>query len=617
MSDTLTGQVKKSWKFLLVLAIVGGLFGAFPHIAARVVAGVDWQGVAPELTGDGLFYMTRASKAIHGEITGNPYYVTPYNNPSPSFSAIDLVQGIPYAFLSPFWAATLNTFLWNGMFALMLGILLLRLGFSRRMIIFSWLIIALSMFKYMLRVGHTQIMFPYFLLFFILLLETWRKDRLGVAGKYDPVWLGLCAGLTTYLYTFLFQVVVVSLAVGVAAAFILRRKKLVRFFIVAIGTMVAVAIPYLFYLHGVTTFPAFGETMNLFAGVRSHFPSPQVYFYGRWLLLLVAWALLLWLMEVRMARKKTEVVSGETETPSLEDTVLTMAMVSLGTFGVMLENVIIGVDISGPPHANFFVLLLVPLGLVLFTGRSVRGLFEKGFYVQKVLLLICILIVAREVWSTLPPQFPEPYLQSSFYRPDSESPIVKKPAGNPQYIMPVLEAIRSLPGAQVIAAPEPLNAYIPLYTGQHLLFIPDGGLFSTTHTNESVDRLFTSKLGQILTREEVARAYDWVEAPNNELVGRDKLARKLCTMILRSPACSTLVVAHPYRGDGVINESAWFEYYQTKVRPNVLKYLHRFNVSQVVIDRRLSIPEILRGQTPWHQDQYYAIYDITSLYTQK
>ena len=682
-------EMKKSWKFLVVLAILGGLYGAFPHIAARVIAGSSWQGVAPELTGDSLFYMTRAYRAIHGDIMGNPHYLTPYKNPSPSLTLVDSIEGIPYAFLPPFWAAALDTFLWNAIFALLLGILLLRLGFSRSMIILAWFIIATSMFRYMLRVGHTQIMFPYFLVFFILLLEAWRKDRVKTTGKHDALLLGLCAGLTPYLYTFLFQSVAVSLAVGVALAFLLRRRQLMRSFALSIGVMIAIATPNLFYLVGIMNFPGFGEAMNLMDGVRSHVPPPQIYFFGRWLLLLVAWSLALWLREarverkkadagkeeaaepslkdrvftisvlslvafgvtlesiitgfdifdpgyaswlvllllvlwsfplwlreVRVARKKADVGKEEAAEPSLEDAVFTISMLSLGAFGVMMQMVITGIDIHTVGHINFFVLPLLLLGLVLFIGRSVRALFEKGFYAQKALLLLFLLVVAREIWSTIPPQFPHPYLNPSFYRSDSAGPqYVLRPAGNPQYIMPALQALRSLSGTQVIAAPEPLNAYIPLYTGQYVLFsYTDGGIYGAPDIVEIADRLFTSKLRQPLTRESVAEAYSHVEeVPNSLIAGRNELVRKLCAMVSRSPSCSTLVVAWPYSGDEEIDHPALFVYYQNIVRPNVVKYLLRFNVSQLVIDRRLPTPELLRGETPWYSDPYYAIYDVTQI----
>ena len=160
----MSGQIKKSWEFLLVLAILGGLFGAHPYILARIVAGDAWQGVVPELASDNLYYMIRADRAVHGEVMGNPYYATTYDAPSPSFSFADGITGIPYAFLSPFWAAVWNAFLWNALFWLLLGVILTSFDYSRSVIVVSCFVVASSIFEYMIRVTNMQTIFPFFLL---------------------------------------------------------------------------------------------------------------------------------------------------------------------------------------------------------------------------------------------------------------------------------------------------------------------------------------------------------------------------------------------------------------------------------------------------------------------
>ncbi|OGZ06573.1 MAG: hypothetical protein A2942_00255 [Candidatus Lloydbacteria bacterium RIFCSPLOWO2_01_FULL_50_20] len=599
-------EVKKSWKFLIVLAIIGGLFGAHPYIVARVVAGDAWQGVVPEFWGDSLNYMTRANAAIHGKIiTGNPHYETIYDAPSPSFSAADGITGIPYAFLSPMAATVWNAFLWNVLFWLLVGVILIYLGYSRSMVIVFCFVVASSTFGYMLRVTNMQTIFPFFLLFFILLLLAWHRDRLKTEPKYSYVFLGFFAGIMTYLYTFLFQIVAVSLVVGALLALTLGRMRLARSLLASIAIMTAIAIPYVVYFYGIRDFPAFGDTMNYFFAVRSHFPSPGVYFYGRWLVLLFVWSFLLW--QARKWTRKSTAVPGEATTgPSLEDVVLTVATISLGILGVMLENIITGVDLAGIGHANYFGRLLLSLGLVLLIWPTMRVFSEKGAYVRKALLLLCVLVIAVKVFVMLPGEFPI----ADRYRVNSAGPQFVRPTGNLQYIRPVLSALGSLPETHVVAAPDLLVGYIPLYTKQHVLY-GGGGIFGVS-TIENTERRLTSKLGESLTPEDVIKASDDSGGGgDSEVMGRNKLARRLCTMLVRSPSCATLIVARIYHTEGLVAPSAWFDYYQKAIRPNVVKYLRRFNVSQVVIDRRLPLPEFLREQTPWYSDQYYAIYDIT------
>ncbi len=601
--------MKKSWKFLIILVIIGGLFGAHPYIVARVVAGDAWQGVVPEFSGDSLNYMTRANAAIHGKIvTGNPHYASIYDAPSPSFSVADGITGIPYAFLSPMAAAVWNAFIWNALFWLLVGVILLCLGYSRSMVIVSCFVVASSIFGYMIRVTNMQTIFPFFLLFFILLFIAWQRDRLNTEAKYEPIFLGLFAGITPYLQTFLFQIVTTSLFVGVALALILGRMRLAYSFIVSIVMMIALAIPYFFYYYGISDFPAFGDVMNYFFAVRSHFPSPEVYFYGRWLVLLFIWSFLLWRREKR-ATERTMVLRESTTRFSVEEVILTVATISLGILGVMFENIITGVDLAGIGHANYFGRLLLSLGLVLLVRPTIRiWSGSRVGNVQKLLLLLCALIVAIKVFVMLPGEFPT----TALYRVNSAGPQFARPTGNLQYIRPTLAALESLPETSVVTAPDLLVAYIPLYTKQHVLF-GGGGIFSVS-TTENTERRLTAKLGESLTPEDVTKAYDDSGAvADSEVMGRNKLARRLCTMIFHSPSCATLIVARIYNTDDLIDQSAWFDYYQKAVRPNVVKYLRRFNVSQVVIDHRLPTPEFLFNQTPWYSDQYYAIYDIRQI----
>lgn len=602
-------QAKKFWKFLLVLAVLGGLFGAHPYVVARIVAGDSWQGVVPELTGDSLFYMTRANATIRGVMIGNPYYATTYDAPSPSFSIADSIAGIPYSFLSPFGSAVWNVFLWNAVFAFLLGILLLWLGYSRSVVIVSWLIVVSTIFHYMLRATFNQMVFPYFLLFFILLLWTLHRDRTQKAGKRDALFLGLCAGLAPYFYTFLFQVIAATLFVGIALALFLRRVQLARSLVISVVIMMGLAIPYLIYFNGIRDFTVFGETMNFLLGVRSHFPSPMVYFHGRWLAALLAWCLLLWFVYTRGVGKRIVV---ETPRYTAEDIVLTIGIISLGVFGVMMQNVITGFDIQTVSHANYFINLLLPLGLVLLIWPTIQVLVSWGgatrYKILPPLLIFCVLVVATRVFTTIPGSFPA----YSLYHPDSAGPQYVRPAGNPQYTMPVLTALQSLSDAQVIVAPEPLNGYIPLYTRHHVLFSIFGGAYFTG-TTQSVERYFASKLGQPLVQSEWAEAYYDSVGTVSDVVMRNRVAREFCVAVSRSPSCERLIVARPFIDDEVIPSSVWFDYYQTTVKLNVVKYLHRFDVQQVVIDRRLPTPEFLRAQTPWYGDRYFAIYDITRL----
>jgi hypothetical protein len=611
MMDTLTARAKKSWKFLIILAILGGLYGSYPYIAARVVAGGSWQGVVPKFSGDAMAYMTRANAAIHGEF-GNPYYTTNYDNPSPSLTIVDSILGIPYAFFSPFGALLWNTFLWSALLAFLLGVLLLWMGYSRWVIIVSWLILSNTIFWFMLRPGHTQILYPYFLLFFILLLRAWHRDRSPTMGKYDYLTLGLCAGLTPYIYTFLFQVVAASLLVGVVFSLLLRRMQLMRSLVSSIMVMIVCIIPYLVYFQGVSGLPAFAETMNDFLGIRSHFPSPQLYFYGRWLMVVFAWAFLLWWTYRKETNREAKISKAGVPSPSLENVTLTIATVSLATFGAMGENIVTGIDIAGPSHVNFFVYIIVSLGLILFIPPTVRVLSRSGSFVQKIPLLLCALLVVGRVAVMIPEQFPNPTL----YRVDRVT-LEHAPDGNFQYIMPALTAIRSLPGSHVIAAPKFISGYIPLYTGQHVLFDSYGRMY-VVGTIASVERLLTAQLGQPLSSDDMlqvlqSEAFSYAEPENSEIVARNRLARELCTAAFHLSPCSTLVVAQLFTDDGIIDRSVWLDYYQTAIGPHPLKYLKRFHVSQVVIDRRLATPEFLRAQTPWYSDQYYAIYDITNL----
>ncbi len=605
---SLLNIAKTSWKFLAVLALIGGLFGAHPYIGARIVAGEDWQGIVPKFTEDSLYYMTRASSVAHEGPTVNPYYTKTYDAPSPSITLIDNILGVPYLFLTPFAAAVTNTFLWSAIFALLYGWLMLLCGFSRKIIFISWLIVVGSIFQHLLRTGHTQIMYPYFLVFFTLLLLMWQRSaHAGISDKQALV-LGVCAGLTPYLYTFLFQIIFASLFFGVALSIILRRMQLARTFVFTLTAMVVISIPYFVYFKEITDLPYFGETMNRYLGVRSHMMSAMVYFYGRWLIVLLAWSFVLWLSYTNDARKKAALFPASTSGPSLESAILTIAATALGTLGVMVGNLVTGFDVQGISHAYYFVHVLLPLGLIFYALPTFVILKKHGVYVQKIILVLCVLILVQRVASTIPPELPKPFL----YRIESPGPQPTRLEGNPQYLMPILTAIKERQGTRVVLSPEPVNGYIPLYTGKHVLFNFYAGMYLVGNI-ESVERSFASRLGKQMTRVEVEQAYYDAELLNTEVQQRNRVARELCVLVSTSPRCATLVVAGPYDPKGVINQTTWYDYYERTVRPNVLAYLHAYGVTDVVVDRRGSVPELLHGERPWYEDEYFAIYDITLL----
>lgn len=605
---SLLSIVKNSWKFLAILALVGGLFGAYPYIGAQIVAGSEWQGVVPKFTDDSLYYVTRANSVVHEGVMVNPYYAKEYSTPSPSITLVDYILGVTHLFLDPFTATVVNTFLWSSVFALLFGTLMLWLGFSRKIIIIAWLIVVGSIFWHMIRTGHTQIMYPYFVAFFLVLLFSWKSQKDSPSNLMQGIFLGTCAGLTAYLYTFLFQIIFASLFFAALLSLVLRRKEAVRLFVVALVAMIVISIPYLLYFKGVTDLPYFAETMNRYLGVRSHMLSAMVYFLGRGLILLLVWSYLLWVAHDSEVRQKTGVADKVHLEPSLEAVILTIAAISLGTLGVMSGNVVTGVDVQAISHAYYFVHILLPFGLIFYARATYRVLKKSGAYAQKLIILFCSIMIIYEVAIAIPPQFPKRYL----YDTENLGPQPTRLVGNPQYIMPALQAIKDLPNERVLLAPEPINGYIPLYTGKHVLFNFYAGMY-LVGTTESVERSFASHLGKPLTKEEVTTAYYDSELLNTEVQQRNRVARKFCSKIFNASRCAELIVAGPFSSDVVINDAVWFDYYQVAVRPNFLSYLHHYNVTDIVVDVRLPLPQLLEDSTPWYQDKHFAIYNLPLL----
>lgn len=467
---------KKEQISIIVLFAVTVIFSLIPVVQTVVRVNDKWQGVTPKYIDDDLYYYARIKEVVDGNpFIGNPYFMEHRDERSVAFFVADWIASIPFLMKIPFnLSIVINFVFWSLLFVLLVYFLArateLSSPYSALLSFFSYLEVYWVVFRPVVM----QEVFPFFILF-LLALIVWLKEPLN---RRSAIFLMVASVLPFYIYTYLWQITSVILAIVFFHKLIQKKWEEIKILsLVAMG-IVAVSLPSIIYtIYQIRSF-FYWETVGRIGLVESYLPTIYAYQYGRW-------AVLLALVFILLKRWLVVVVSNKDEKVFLAAIYSGMSL-----FLISVSNIVTGKELETAQHAGRFITLWMAIffPVVLWNFYKYRKeLFKLNWIKLIVLFVVSFLCLG--------------FLLSNFNRSLPFKKIAEADVVSIQdYSIPLNWLEKKETDPIVIWADEEISTYIPILTKHYVLWHPAGGLHLMS-TIENEDRFLFSRIGTTTTDE--------------------------------------------------------------------------------------------------------------------
>lgn len=536
--------------FIAAVILAAVLFALTPW-AAAIWTNRGLLHVPPEFADDSEFYYAQMHTVAQGNLwIGNPYFKEHVGEIGGSFfgavwiDAAVLVIGVP---MMPTILIDLAV-----AFAVLSGMLIWvckQLGMRRWWLAASIAAVLSVSFWMMIRPVSMQIVIPSFV-FFLSAYLLWMKRP---DSWHARALLIVASALSFYIYTFLWQIVVVVL--GVSHLFILmwRRRQIPSLLLIDAAT-IALALPVLWYTYAQTHHMWYWQMITRTGFVETHTIGSAA------IIATVITGLTLgavWILGIHRTEKE------------LERNFFGITGISI--LITAFSNVITGKDLELSIHIIRFTYVWAALAGIfalytyfeslswdLRTGIArLRGLVAIGLLAVFAFTMFHTLYVFRETMSlsTLAAQ---------------------------AYSEPLQWLNENTPMGSVIFADDAFSYYVPVLTDDFVLFQPDGGLYLMSDT-ELQDRYLASRMFDALSLANIERDLRLYAGAGNALDAYMTKNRwsKLCRL-LAFAQCPTLTDPVSYMGAPYFTDL--YQRYQDVVLKDPVQVLTRFNVSYIVKD---------------------------------
>jgi len=447
--------IKKN-KYLFLAVIFVLFFSILPHLYSVYLAGSSWQGILPEYTNDGLYYYARMSDVGQGNFfLGNPYFLEHRGEYAPAFFVADWLASWPLLLgLSLSWTVFINYLIWPLFLFFALLFLFEELGLSRLISIGGSLVGYLSVHELMSRPVIMQVIFPFFILFLMVLLRYFKNPK----QKKLIVPFVLVYAFSFYLYSYLWQISVLS--IFFLLIWLVLEKKWSDFrSLVLINFLTFIFVwPVIIYTYWQITSPYFLETMSRLGLVKTHLPTSLAILDC---LLVVVSELLLFLT----------LYWCRSDDKNSAKTIVPFFIVSgLALTGADLSNLITGQEMEIANHIGRFItiwLVIILVYLGIFLKNNYTDLFKlpkvKKIFIFSLLGVIIIMLISPI----------KNFLPSLINRVTDQNRAEIKELQN--IAGPLVWLKENTKSNSVVWINKKTSHYVPIYAHRHVLF-SSGGL---------------------------------------------------------------------------------------------------------------------------------------------
>jgi len=541
--------------------------------------------IYPVTADDDVYYLARVNTVYNGYLNiGSPYYIEHALDEAPAFIAPDILSSFPlFLGFSMNHTVVFNFIFWSEVFSLLLWLILLKLGFSKKMGMVGALFVYLQVYWMIMRPVILQVVWPVFLLFIlgVILFEKDRKDKLGF------VLIIISTALSFYFYSFLSQLIVVILILLILYLLYEEDKqKMWRVFFAGLLAFVLV-IPELINQYKHLLDPVYWETFERLGLVKSHWPTIYQYNYSRWIFFTIpAWFLL---------RRK---IHAE----KIKDVFI--YMFGVGLIILIWSNLITGNDYYLGTHVGLFITLYIAVAVVLLTHLLFigRAEFLKNTWWVKVIISLLLFALFANV-------------TSNFQRSLPWREVFRKDLIKYEKVAGVLSWIKSSGEKnKVVLADDTLAMYIGMYTNFYSVFAKFGQL-GMMRTDEAIDRYLVSRsLQKIITKEQIVNEKilysglgDGTRLDSLNKKNRDCRNYRLDVFV--GMFCESQLSIVEYKGDAYWNNllAGW-----SLNKKNIVNKLSEYKVTYIAWpkDRIEEVDLSKLFLKVVYEDQYYIVYEI-------
>ncbi len=555
--------VTMSKRLITIILGVTVALALVPWIAALVM-NRGLLHVPPEFTNDSGYYFAQLHDVAHGyPFIGNPYFKEYANEPATSFFGADWIAAAPLLIGIPLVPAIIfDTAIAFAIFAWLLIALSRKLGMRGWWIIAALVAVLASSYWLMERPVSMQIVFPCFA-FFLLSYLAWLKDPDSHVAK---VMLISSSALAFYVYTFLWQIVVIVFGLTHVFFFVYERRRLISLVLIDAATILLV-LPVLWYTYLQLHESWYWQTMTRTGFVATHTFGSSAIITA---LITIAMFGVLWILCTDRMVRRTELIFF-----SITGTALLVAAFS---------TVVTGKDMEAAIHFIRFSYVWAALtgvyALSVYFGSGRIDWRKDMISRYSVAALVIVAFLAWNMFQTI----------EGFRSIDNRSVLASQ-----VYAATMQWLNKNVPAGSVIFADDSFSYYVPVMTDDYVLFQPDGGLYLIPDTDVQ-NRYLASRIFDSASRTDIEndlRLYAGAGNANDGPQTADRSA-KLCMIFIRSN-CPPMVSALSYMGASYFND-LYARYQKDLTSPEAA--LAHYNVSYIVKDTELDPqmqPQKLKG----------------------
>lgn len=554
---------------LAMLVVAVAAIYVFPLVIFSQSIGNDWQGIMPEHIEDAQYYYSRIHEVAEGNIFfGNPAYLEHKNATAPSWGLAEIFSALPLI-LSGSWTFTVifNILFWALFASICIYATLRLLGIPQWVSALGAFFVSLQLVLLTTRPVSMQV--PYASLFlFVYVLVLWIQR----GGYSRAIYLSVVSVIALMTYTFTGQIA--ACVLGIVAAWFIIAKKKERFFELVVAGLVAspLFIAYAWVLWATSQDPFYFETLIRFGLVETRFPMIEVYFYGRWLLLMVAAYILLILAQ------------GSARTLGVRVGV-SLALI-LGISLAFIIPLIVGKDIESAVHIGRLVFPVLALILVIFLVDAVSAPRKNILFILSIFLALLVFVaIVKNIHD-----------RNIIHIPPID--VVQKE----QRYAPILSQIQERGSAGVVWAPDELVPYIPAHTNAHVLFSPQGGLYVMSD-EEQHTRYLVSRFPNTVTKESLIDDVGFYDLVAPKSYTEFSLRIHPCWL---QKNCEQIATYTEFKGVSYFESLR--QQYENQIVPHIKDYLDRYQVRLIVVpassqlDSRISAKRV-------YTDEQYSLYE--------
>lgn len=571
-------------KSLLILVAVALLSVAVPYIDTALKIG-QAPTVPVGVWNDADYYYERMHEIKDGyPLLGNPYFIEHRNDIAPAFFLADWLAAIPLLAGLPLMPVILlDFFIWSLIFLILTYIFLKLLDLPPTLTLLGTILSYLELYLFMIRPVSMQVIFPFFILFFITYVVWLKSPHLKKYGMY----CALSAAVVSYLYTYAWQVALVMLVLTPIMFLVTRRKSDIKPALATLGVFILASAPLILMTLRQMKNPFYWESMERIGLIYTHLPPVAVLYCSVWIVIaFVVW----WILPRRGEQLTFFILSG-------------VAMA-----GVASSMIFTGKDLELPQHIERFIIFwLVAATFYLFVRvrQNWNALTSKGK--PTVLILFALLVLGNLYYLKL-------YSPIIIWNGNYQSVAMKNAQG---FEKPLAWLDENIQDQSVIwADPQGLlNGYITMLTKHYTLFRAAGAIHLVSG-KEVEERYLVANYFNLSTDllERDYQAYAGVgnaHHKSNTYNREVKLCRLLHLERFMGP-CGVEKSPVQYRSESYFK--GLYDQYVHSIKPNIKAELEKYQVRYIIHDVLTDSPQFDPSKIPGakliHTDGRFSIYKL-------